>query len=108
VIELFAEQAEIGRALGYPISPDDPHKDNTSGGDSYELVPQAADPWMASLRGFSWGGPARPTSAPERSTPDFVSYMRTAILECGGFPGLFGITGFESIRLELIDGLPVF
>ena len=108
VIDLFDEQTEIGLAPGFPISPDGLHKDNTSGGESYELVPDVADPWMATLRGFSWAGPARPASAPEGSSPDLVSYLRTAILECGGFPGLYGSSGFEPIRRELVDGLPVF
>lgn len=108
VIDQFDEQAEIGVAPAFPISPDGLHKDNTSGGDPYELVPNPADPWMASLRSFSWDGPARPMSAPEGSTPDLVSYLRTAILECGGFPGLVGSAGFEPLRVELVEGLPVF
>ena len=108
VIDLLHEQAEIGVAQAFPISPDSLHKDNTSGGDSYELVPNADDAWMASLRAFSWDGPLRPQSAPGASTPDLVSYLRTAILECGGFPGLYGSAGFEPIRRELVQGLPVF
>jgi hypothetical protein len=107
-IDTFDEQAEIGAAPGFPLSPDHLHKDNTSGGESYELVPDADDAWLAPLRGFSWVGPQRPTSAPEGSSPDLVSYLRTSILECGGFPGLFGTQGFEPIRHELVDGLPVF
>lgn len=108
VLDLFDEQTDTGETLGFPISPDDLHKDNTSGGCPYELVPNNGDPWMASLREFSWGGPMRPTSAPPGSAPDLVSYLRTAILECGGFPGLHGTAGFEPLRHELIHGLPVF
>lgn len=108
VIDLFDEQAEVGEEPAFPISPDHLHKDNTSGGDSYELVPEASDPWMSWLREFSWTGPARPQSAPDRSAPDLVSYLRTAILECGGFPGLYGAVAFEPLRLELTDGLPIF
>lgn len=108
VIDLFGEHNETGVAPAFPISPDSLHKDNTSGGDPYELVPDADDPWMASLRGFSWTGPARPASAPVGPALDLVSYLRTAVLECGGFPGLFGSEGFEAVRLELVDGLPVF
>lgn len=107
-IDTFDAQAEIGMAPGFPLSPDHLHKDNTSGGESYELVPDADDPWLAPLREFSWVGPERPTSAPEGSTPDLVSYLRTSILECGGFPGLFGTLGFEPIRRKLVDELPIF
>lgn len=108
VLDVVDEQAETGEALGVPIAPDALHKDDTSGGPGYELVPDERDPWMASLRHFDWGGPARPSSAPEGSSPDLVSYLRTAILECGGFPGLFGSPGFEPVRLELTEGLPIF
>lgn len=108
VLDLFDEQADVHEACGFPISPDALHKDNTSGGGPYELVPDDRDPWTASLRGFSWAGPARPTSAPPGSAPDLVSYLRTAILECGGFPGLFGSPGFEPLRRDLTDRLPVF
>ena len=100
--------AEEGEEVAFPISPDNLHKDQTSGGGPYELVPDAADPWLASLREFGWAGPTRPSSAPEGSAPDLVSYLRTAVLECGGFPGLLGIAAFEPVRLELTDGLPVF
>ncbi len=108
VLDLFDEQLDSGLTPGFPISPDDLHKDDTSGGDPYELVPGDRDPWMAPLRGFSWRGPARPVSAPPGSTPDLISYLRTVVLECGGFPGLLGAAGFEPLRRELTRGLPVF
>ncbi|MDH3300621.1 MAG: hypothetical protein OES24_08970 [Acidimicrobiia bacterium] len=108
VLDLFDEQADIGQTPGFPISPDALHKDNTSGGGPYEIVPDGGDPWMASLREFSWNAPVRPTSAPPGSAPDLVSYLRTAILECAGFPGLLGTAGFEPLRRELTQGLPVF
>ena len=100
VLDVFDEQADGALAPGFPVSPDDLHKDNTSGGDPYELVPNEVDPWMATLRGFSWGGTRRPSSAPPGSAPDLVSYLRTAMLECGGFPGLFGSDRFEPLRRE--------
>ena len=37
-----------------------------------------------------------------------MSYLRTALLECGGFPGLFGSAEFEPIRLQLTRDLPIF
>ncbi len=108
LLDSLDEQADVGRPPGFPISPDGLHKDDTSGGGPYELVPHDVDPWMASLRDFSWRGPARPASAPPGSAPDLVSYLRTAVLECGGFPGLFGASGFEPLRRELTQGLPIF
>lgn len=100
--------AEAGEPPAFPLAPDHLHKDNTSGGDPYGLVPGGDDPWMPVLCGFDWCGPAVPSSALAGATPDFVSYLRTAVLECGGFPGLFGSAGFEPIRRELTEGLPVF
>ena len=108
VVDSLYDRVESGDGPAIVISPDELHKDNTSGGGPYELVPDDEDPWMARLEGFAWVGPARPSSAPEGSAPDLVSYLRTAILECGGFPGLFGIDAYEPIRLELTAGLPIF
>lgn len=108
VLDTFDEQTDAGLSIAYPLGPDHLHKDDTSGGDPYELVPDEADPWMARLRGFDWVGPRRPASALEGSTPDLVSYLRTAVLECGGFPGLHGIDAFEPVRRRLVDDLPIF
>lgn len=99
---------EAGEPPTLPIAPDHLHKDDTSGGDPYELAVDGEDPWMAPLQGFAWVGPVRPASAPPGDQPDLVSYLRTALLECGGFPGLHGTAGYEPIRRALVAGLPVF
>jgi hypothetical protein len=62
---------------------------------------------MPTVRNFDWGGPARPDIAPA-GTVDFVSYLRVALLECGGFPGLYGSDGFEPWRAQLVSGLGTF
>lgn len=38
----------------------------------------------------------------------WVSSLRTTVLECAGFPGLFGIPAFERFRYELLEGVPLF
>lgn len=107
-LDTLYELSEYGEEPAFVLSPDDLHKDNTSGGGPYLVLPDEADPWMAPLQDFGWGGRSRPRSAPEGSRPDLVSYLRTAVLECGGFPGYSGATAFEPHRLELTEGLPVF
>jgi hypothetical protein len=44
VIDLFDEQEEAGVPAAFPLGPDVLHKDDTSGGDGYELVPTLAIP----------------------------------------------------------------
>jgi hypothetical protein len=76
------------------LAPDDLHKDNISGGDPYgvDLPNPSAD--------FLFRN--------ERHGLHFVPYLRLAILEWGGFPGLDG----EPIQFaplgELIKGLETF
>ena len=100
-------QAEAGDPPGFVVAPGALHKDDVSGGDPYEVVPSPDDPWLPTLRGFDWSGVVRPSTAPP-GAPDLVSYLRVAVLECGGFPGLLGSEGYEPIREELVAGLPVF
>jgi hypothetical protein len=88
-----------------PIAPDGLHKDNRSGGQPYAVV--SSDDWLAPLRNFRWSGVKRPDSAPANKI-DLVSYLRTAILECAGFPGLFGQEHFEPIRQQLLADVPTF
>ena len=58
------------------LAPDDLHKDNTSGGDPYGVrLPNPAADFL-----FEY----------ERHGLLFVPYLRLAILEWGGFPGLAG------------------
>jgi hypothetical protein len=88
-----------------PLAPDHYHKDNVSGGMPYGVA-VGDDDWFPRLAGpFAWVG-ADPVLADKE--PDFVSYLRAAILECGGFPGLLGVAEFESLRRMLTAGLPVF
>jgi hypothetical protein len=87
------------------LSPDGYHKDNFSGGAPYGLCPGSS--WTPIWQHFEWGGAKRPLSAPP-DPPDFLTYLRTAILECGGFSGLYGVPQFEPVRVHLLDGLPVF
>jgi len=84
------------------LSPDHYHKDDISGGASYAL--DAKPGWLAPLRWFEWTGPVRPRSAPE-GVPDFLSYLRTALFECAGFPGYYGLPRFEPIREKLLVGV---
>jgi len=92
-------------AFQLPLAPDGLHKDNVSGGLPYCVVP--GDNWLAPLRNFRWCGPARPHSAPPNPC-DLLGYLRTAILECAGFPGLYGSESFEPIRQRLLEDVPTF
>jgi hypothetical protein len=96
---------ETSAPFELPLAPDGLHKDNTSGGAPYALV--SSDDWLAPLRNFRWSGAVRPASAPGNRC-DLISYLRTAILECAGFPGLFGREAFEPIRQQLLADVPVF
>jgi hypothetical protein len=69
------------------LSPDDLHKDNTSGGDPYGL--HLPDPSADFI--FLY----------ERHNLFFVPYLRFAILRWGGFPGLEG----REIRFEPLESL---
>lgn len=76
------------------LSPDDVHKDNESGGDSYGVVLPNASADFEFLN--------------ESHKLSFVSYLRMAILRWGGFPGLDGSSAaFEPLG-ELVTGLEPF
>lgn len=87
------------------LSPDGYHKDNTSGGSPYGIFP--GNSWKPIWQYFEWSGVERPLSAPEGST-DFLSYLRTTILECAGFPAFFGVPGFDPIKERILRGVPIF
>jgi hypothetical protein len=87
------------------LAPDGYHKDNISGGASYGV--SVGDGWLASWQNFSWTGSRRPESAPTGQV-DLLGYLRTAILECAGFPALLGVPAFELIRGRLLRGVDVF
>ena len=103
------EVAEGDPEDAYPfvidLSPDGYHKDNISGGSAYGVLPGAA--WNPVWKNFAWTGPKRPKTAPPDPC-DFLSYLRTTILECAGFPGLYGAPEFEPIRERLLAGVPIF
>ena len=88
-----------------PLSPDGPHKDNVSGGPPYAVIP--GNDWLLPLRHYRWRGITRTHTAPAKSC-DLIGYLRTTILECAGFPGLFGQDKFEPIRQRLLEDVPVF
>jgi hypothetical protein len=96
--------AEDGDPFDWPIAPDDLHKDDVSGGDPYGLR-QGLTAWDHRVVGVTWQG--SPVTAPT-GAPDLLSYLRTAVLECGCFPGLLGAAEFEADRRYLTEGLPVF
>lgn len=87
------------------LSPDGYHKDNISGGESYGVW--TGEDSGAVLRNFAWTGRVRPESAPADEA-DVVSYLRTAVLECAGFPALHGVETFEALRVELLLGVVAF
>jgi hypothetical protein len=93
------------RTFLFSLAPDGYHKDDISGGPPYAFG-HGSD-WAPTFENFRWAGYRRPESAvPDPS--DFLSYLRTAILECGGFPGLLGHPNFESIRPTLARDLRPF
>ena len=87
------------------LSPDGYHKDNISGGESYGMFAESA--WKPIWQYFEWSGAVKPVTA-LADPPDFLSYLRTTVLECAGFPGLFGIPAFDRFRNELLKDVPLF
>lgn len=98
-------QDDDAQSFLYSFAPDGYHKDDISGGPPYALG-HGSD-WSPPLENFNWSGYRRPDTAVPDST-DFVSYLRTAILECAGFPGLLGHPRFEEIRQNIVQKLNVF
>lgn len=87
------------------LSPDGYHKDQYSGGADYGVFAQSS--WKPIWQNFGWLGTAQPITV-VASPPDFISYLRTAILECAGFPGLLGAPGFDVLKEQLLQGVPLF
>ena len=87
------------------LSPDGYMKDNISGGSPYGIFP--GNSWKPIWQYFEWSGVERPISAPE-DPPDFLSYLRTTILECAGFPAFFGVPAFDPIKERLLRGVLIF
>jgi len=105
--EDWQEDEDHDEAEGYllSLSPDGYHKDNISGGDSYGVFAESS--WKPAWQNFEWSGAAKPVTA-IADPPDFLSYLRTAVLECAGFPGLLGVPAFDRLREELLEGVPLF
>ena len=89
----------------FSLAPDGYHKDNISGGSPYGVF--AGSSWKPVWQNFSWSGPMRPATALS-DPPDFLSYLRTAILECAGFPALLGDPAFSPIKDNLLLNVPLF
>ena len=85
-----------------PLAPDDLHKDNISGGSPFVMT--ATSRWDEQFHFDGWNASTQTGVA----NCDLVSYLRTALLECGGFPGLRGDPAFERVRADLVAGLEVF
>lgn len=85
------------------LAPDGYHKDDISGGPAYGV--HSGNGWRADWQGFGWcGQPASAVPGPV----DFMAYLRTSVLECAGFPGLFGDSAFEPIRRSLLRNVKGF
>ncbi len=85
------------------LSPDGYHKDDISGGLPYGLRPGSS--WQPTWENFHWA--TRPASAGSGAV-DFMGYLRTAVLECAGFPGLLGDASFEPVRQALLKDVKGF
>jgi hypothetical protein len=99
------DRVDEGEEYLLSLSPDGFHKDNISGGAPYGVF--SGSSWKPIWRNFEWSGRVRPVTA-LADPPDFLSYLRTTILECAGFPGLLGVPGFDPIRETLLQDVPVF
>jgi hypothetical protein len=87
------------------LSPDGYHKDKISGGAPYGVL--SGSTWKPIWQNFEWSGVVRPVTA-LAGPPDFLSYLRTTILECAGFPALLGVPAFDSMKEKILRGVPVF
>ena len=87
------------------LSPDGYHKDGISGGEAYGVLAEPG--WKPIWQNFEWTGVARPVTALV-TPPDFLSYLRTTILECAGFPSFLGAPGFDPVKEKLLQRVPLF
>lgn len=102
--EMYSEDENESSFL-YSLAPDGYHKDDISGGSPYSVGRNSE--WLPTWENFEWSG-YHPPKTCASNKPDFMSYLRTSILECGGFPGLLGHSEFEPIRIKLTRGLHPF
>ena len=98
------QQDEAGQFF-LSLSPDGYHKDNISGGEPYGVFAESS--WKPIWQYFEWSGVVKPVTA-LADPPDFLSYLRTTVLECAGFPGLLGIPAFDDLRNQLLEDVPLF
>jgi hypothetical protein len=81
----YAARQALGEPFSCPIAPDFLHKDNISGGAAYSIRLPNAD--------------ADAKLEDEWHRLSFVDYLRVAILEWGGFPGLASSNPYEKWRV---------
>ena len=98
-------QDESAEPFCYCFSPDLYEKDDCSGGGGYVLARDSD--WAPTCIGVRWPQASATRTATEGPI-DLLTYARTAILECGGFPGLMGESNYEPVRELLTRGLPSF
>jgi hypothetical protein len=100
----YQRQGESEEFL-FSLSPDGFHKDNISGGMPYGVF--AGSSWKPIWQYFEWSGTKHPVTT-LADPPDFLSYLRTTILECAGFPALLGVPAFDALKEKLLQGVPIF
>jgi hypothetical protein len=99
------DERDVTEPFLLDLSPDGYHKDNLSGGESYGMFAESA--WKPIWQYFEWSGAVKPVTA-LADPPDFLSYLRTTVLEGAGFPGLLGVPAFDRFRNELLEDVPLF
>ena len=93
-LDLYDEEDQESAIVDIPISPDDYHKDNVSGGPCYAAkLPDAGFDFR--LRYLA-------------DEPYFIEYLRHTILRCGGFPGLEDKSAQRISAASLTNGLIPF
>ena len=93
-LSFLFDEGEEGEGMFAALAPDDLHKDNTSGGNPYGVNLPCPSADFLFLH--------------EPHNVLFVSYLRVAILRCGGFPGI-DVRGIEFEPLSaLTEGLEPF
>ena len=99
------QRQDESEAFLLSLSPDGFHKDNISGGTPYGVFAESS--WKPIWQYFEWSGTKHPVTA-LADPPDFLSYLRTTILECAGFPALLGTPAFDTIKEKLLEDVPIF
>jgi hypothetical protein len=87
------------------ISPDGNIKDYSCGGEAYAMA--MGGDWLTPIEEFAWPEEYHPESAAEGPC-DLISYLRTTVLECAGFPAFLPLEDFEPFRAKLLKNVPLF